>query len=384
MEKKHHEQVILIIDDEQTNLNVIIDTLASDGLTHITARNGEMGIKRAMYAKPDLILLDIMMPGIDGFETCRRLKANPVTREIPVLFMTALQDVNSKIKGFEAGGVDYITKPIEEQELLARIRTHLALRHVKQELQIRNEQLQRSEKYLREANETKDTFFSILGHDLRTPFNGLLGLTEILIESIDTLSRDDILDFSKEIKRSAEAVYNLLENLLNWSRFQRNIMVFQPKEFQFFPFITKIFMLYQAQVEQKNINIYLKGPQDITVYADMDMLDAIIRNLVSNALKFTHDGGSVTLSAQRQDNQFIIKIKDTGIGIPEETLPNLFRIDKKTSTTGTSKESGFGLGLPICKDLVEKHDGTIEVSSAEGKGSTFVLTFPDTPNSVLS
>jgi signal transduction histidine kinase len=384
MDKKHHEQVVLIIDDEQTNLNVIIDTLASAGLTHITARNGEMGIKRATFAKPDLILLDVMMPGIDGFETCRRLKADPVTREIPVLFMTALQDVNSKIKGFEAGGVDYITKPIEELEILARIKNHLALRHAQQELQIKNEQLHRSEQFLREANDTKNTFFSIMAHDLRTPFNGLLGLTEILIDSIDTLSRDDIVDFSNEIKQSAEAVYNLLENLLNWSRFQRNIMKFQPQEFQFFPFITKICKLYQAQSEQKNINIYLKGPQDITVYADMDMLGTMIRNLISNALKFTSDGGSVTLSAKQQDNQFFIKIEDTGIGIPEEILPNLFRIDKKTTTTGTLDETGSGLGLPLCKDLVEKHDGTIQVSSIEGKGSTFVLTLPSMPNSVLS
>ena len=377
MENTHHEQVVLIIDDEQTNLNVIIDTLASVGLTHITARNGEMGIKRAAYAKPDLILLDVMMPGIDGFETCRRLKADPATQEIPVLFITALQDVNSKVKGFEVGGVDYITKPIEQKEALARIKTHLALRHAQQELQISNDQLQRSEKYLREANVTKDTFFSILAHDLRSPFNGLLGLADIIIESFDTLSREEILDCSQGIKRSAEAVYNLLENLLNWSRFQRNVMDFQPKEILFFPFVTNICMLYQAQAEQKNIDIHLQGPQDISIYADKNMLNVIIRNLVSNALKFTPDGGNVTLSAQERENKIYIKIEDTGIGIPEDTLPNLFRLDKKTSTTGTAEESGSGLGLPLCKDMIEKHNGTIQVSSTEGKGSSFELTFPE-------
>jgi DNA-binding response OmpR family regulator len=274
MENTHHEQVVLIIDDEQTNLNVIIDTLASVGLTHITARNGEMGIKRAAYAKPDLILLDVMMPGIDGFETCRRLKADPATQEIPVLFITALQDVNSKVKGFEVGGVDYITKPIEQKEALARIKTHLALRHAQQELQISNDQLQRSEKYLREANVTKDTFFSILAHDLRSPFNGLLGLADIIIESFDTLSREEILDCSQGIKRSAEAVYNLLENLLNWSRFQRNVMDFQPKEILFFPFVTNICMLYQADAERKAELIEAKKKREVMLIAANAKLEA--------------------------------------------------------------------------------------------------------------
>jgi signal transduction histidine kinase len=133
----------------------------------------------------------------------------------------------------------------------------------------------------------------------------------------------------------------------------------------------------EAQAEQKNIDIHLQGPQDISIYADKNMLNVIIRNLVSNALKFTPDGGNVTLSAQERENKIYIKIEDTGIGIPEDTLPNLFRLDKKTSTTGTAGESGSGLGLPLCKDMIEKHNGTIQVSSTEGKGSSFELTFPE-------
>ncbi|MCI0396129.1 MAG: response regulator, partial [Chloroflexi bacterium] len=178
-----HHYTILIVDDNPTNLGVVFDYLEQYGFTLLVAQSGESGLQKAEYARPDIILLDVMMPDLDGFETCRRLKSNDKTSDIPVIFMTALGDIESKLKGFEVGAVDYVTKPLHQAELLARIATHLRLRQLTHDLQQANDELQK-------LNANKDKFFSIVAHDLRGPFAPLLMRAQMLARQSGKLSQE--------------------------------------------------------------------------------------------------------------------------------------------------------------------------------------------------
>ncbi|MBD3306697.1 response regulator, partial [candidate division KSB3 bacterium] len=200
------DSTILLVDDNADNLNVLLDYLDSAGFRVLVAQNGYNAIQQLQYVLPDLILLDIRMPGIDGFETCRRLKTDERTKEIPVIFLTALSDIVDKINGFEAGGVDYITKPFQHEEVFARVNAHLTIVKQRQQLQA--------------LNAKKDKFFSILAHDLRSPYLAFLDFIRLFTEHIDRQSREEIKKIAYSARDTAENLYALLENLLTWSRFQ--------------------------------------------------------------------------------------------------------------------------------------------------------------------
>ncbi len=377
------EHSILIIDDTPTNLGVIADYLDDQGFDIVTARNGEDGIERAKYVRPDLILLDVMMPGIDGFETCRRLKADESTRDTPVIFMTALASEEDKVKGFEVGGIDYVTKPLYQEEVLARVTTHLRMRDLTQNLQ-------KSNKALVELNATKDKFFSIVAHDLRGPFQPLLGNSTLLLTSVDDAPRSEVKEMVTSIHHSANQVYDLLENLLQWSQMERGRMDYHPNGIDLRLIAERIVALFVENAAGKRIDLQNTVAKDIFVYADKNMLEMIIRNLISNALKFTYHGGRVTISAESshktqeeagEQNKiatpFItISVLDTGAGITPENLNKLFKLDTHHTTAGTDNEAGTGLGLILCQEMVEKNGGRIWIESEVGQGTTVKFTMP--------
>jgi len=222
--EKTTRATILLVDDNTHNLNVLLDYLSDSDFETLIAPDGERALQQIEYVRPDLILLDVMMPGIDGFETCRRLKANETTKDIPVIFLTALSETVDKLKGFEVGGVDYITKPFQYKEVLARVNAHLTIRRQEKQLQKKNRQLE-------ELNATKDKFFSIISHDLKNLLAGLISYPEILQDKIETYSPDDIKQAFDLIQRSHKKLYALLENLLTWSRIQMGVMKSQPERF---------------------------------------------------------------------------------------------------------------------------------------------------------
>jgi len=237
-------------------------------------------------------------------------------------------------------------------------------------------QLINHEKQLETLNETKDKLISIIAHDLRNPFNSIIGFSELLIEEVEHFEIEKIKRFSKIINTSSVNTLNLLDNLLHWAKTQTNQLNFSPEKIEISSIINEVLKTLESTAKFKNIslNYYQKNP-NLVVHADLNMLKTILRNLISNSLKFTKSEGFIHIYTKNINNQVEIVIEDNGIGMNEATRANLFKIHKD-STLGTANEKGSGLGLLLCKELIEKHKGEIFIESEEGKGTTFKFTLP--------
>ena len=243
-----------------------------------------------------------------------------------------------------------------------------------------NEQLKNSERKLQELNDSKDKFFSIIAHDLRSPFNGLLGFSDFLANEIEDLEKEDIKKFAGEINKAANNLFKLLNNLLDWSRLQTGTMKFQPQMIDIADIASEITNLMKGNAIKKKIELVNSIQKSVEVFADSNMIHSIIRNLVSNAIKFTDAGGTVKLSLSNSGKIVEVSVTDDGVGIPEEKISNIFKIGNYKSTLGTSDEKGSGLGLILCKDFVERHNGKIFCESSTGekgkRGTKFTFTLP--------
>ncbi len=544
---KFQNHTILVVEDNPANLWVISDFLKLSGFQVLAADDGESALKKAQYVRPDLVLLDVSMPGMDGYETCRRLKAMDIIKDIPVLFMSARAKAEDKVKGFELGAVDFLSKPIQNEEILARVTTHLRIRDLTRSLQkqnmhleasgevgrqvtsilevdmllievvrrvqpkfdyyfvsiwllneskdalvlkagagrkgmktpklgdcipldlansivswvsrtgqsyltydvkndsrylaaemlpntrsevafplrisgqvigvldiqsdhmatfkledgtilqglanqiavaFRNAQLYELEKQVRqveekratelaELNASKDKFFAIISHDLRTPFQALLGNAELLTLAAGTLSTKEIKEMSNSIYYSAKNAFDLLDNLLQWSRLQQGKMPYAPETIDLKALTDQSVELLIDRAEQKAINLINAVEPNTIAYVDEQMIDTVIRNLISNALKFTPDGGEVKVVVNGSQAGFVqVAVADTGIGISPEDMEKLFKIGVHHSTAGTASEVGTGLGLIMCQDMVEQNGGQIWVESEIGQGTEVKFTVP--------
>lgn len=239
-----------------------------------------------------------------------------------------------------------------------------------------SELLAASEVELQELNASKDKFFSILAHDLRSPFNGLLGFSNILVEDLDSLSKEEIKSFVTQIHGSAKTLFNLIENLLQWSRLQSGKIQCQPIKLDISDVVNDVISVLIGNAIRKNISLKSEMAPYSFVYADQNMSYSIIQNLAANAIKFTDNGGEVRISAVEAEDFYSISVSDNGIGIKAEDMQKLFRIDVQHTTLGTAREKGTGLGLILCKDLIEKQGGSLSVESYYGKGTTFSFTLP--------
>ncbi len=628
------DSMILLVDDNVETLGALQEYLRHSGFHVALVNNGFDAIEFTRTHHPDVVVLDVLMPKMDGFETCRRLKQDDDTKNIPVIFVSAYDETIDKVRGFDVGGVDYIAKPFQHQEVVARISAHIRLRNLQKNLQEKNAQLQdeitqrihteqalrqsqeefrtifehapvmiasydgnatfqlwntecekrlkytqdeinasdaplslllpdagtratfvdgmgkmdgtfreyhvirkdgeacvqlwahfslptgqiisvghditqrklaeeallESQQYSRniidssldmiitvdterrivefnpaaetafgytqedvvgrnvnilyarseessgvhetmvrenqsvkevynrrkngevfpcllsastlrdaqgktigymgisrditdlkqaqqqlqekneqlsELNASKDKFFSIISHDLKNQFGTLLGFGELVLENFEHYDRQKIYSLVGKMFNSAEKLYALLENLLTWSRIQRGVMKCTPSHLDAGRIALDNVELFQSQAERKQITLRSVVQEDQFIYADYSMVDTVIRNLISNALKFTTAGGKIIISCMEHDKDFrTMSVCDTGVGIPEDALPNLLRIDAHHTTPGTSGERGTGLGLILCRELIEKNGGKIWVNSKVGKGTTFSFTLP--------
>lgn len=380
-----NKPVILIVDDVPNNLKILSRMLEKEGYVVILASNGPDALDITKSVLPDLILLDIMMPEMDGFEVCTILKENSLTKEIPIVFLTVRDEVNDIIRGFQSGSVDYIKKPFNLLELIARINIQIELKksrdanqkYIKQ-LQETNEELNRTKNVLNELNANKDKFFTIIAHELRNPFQALLGLSEVLANNYQTFDTNDAREIAFDIKKSAENLYRLLENLLEWSRIQMGRVTILPEYENLKFIINNVIGLLSASAGLKGITITNHLEHDINVYADPNMINTVFRNLISNAIKYTPNNSSIDVFAEDKGEFAEVKISDNGEGIAPEKLSELFSIAKTyiDEYTDDKQKKGTGIGLILSKELIIKNGGEISVESTPGNGCTFTFTLP--------
>lgn len=361
---------ILIIDDSSFNLQLVSWTLQENNYKTLEAGSGKEAFEILKTNSPDLILLDVMMPEMDGFEVCRIIKKDENRADIPVIFFTSLANVDDIVKGFQAGGVDYVTKPFNKEELIVRIKNHIDLINSRKKIEIQARELMK-------ANALKDKMFSVIGHDLRSPVGSIKLTLDLLSSGIIDVNDDLFLETINDLIKTTDEAYNLLENLLGWAKSQSSILKVVPEKINFFEVVTSTIGLLKLMSENKKIKIENHIPETVNVFADFQMVKTILRNLLSNALKFTPENGLIEVSCKTINSEVEISVKDTGVGIPGENLDKIFDPYHSVRTFGTNNESGSGLGLILCKDFVDKNGGRIRVESETGKGSTFIFTLPE-------
>lgn len=361
--------LILAVDDIPKNLQLIGAVLKSEGYRMILTTNPKEVLEIVREQLPDLILLDVMMPEIDGFELCKEIKAEDRIKDIPIIFVTGKTDISDITKGFMIGGSDYITKPFRTRELLARVKTHLQLKNALDTIQIRNRQL------LDEIS-AKNRLFSMVSHDLKVPLSTLLGLSEMLDHEYETLEDVERVDLVKRVSRSVDAVRKLVDQLSEWVRLQSGGISFAPEEVDVSELILSTVELAGKQGLEKGVQMETVVPEDLKAYCDPYMLASIIRNLVSNAVKFTPENRKVMVGAFEEDQEIVFSVKDEGIGMPKQMVARLFRPGESISRKGTSAEPGTGFGLIMVKEMVNYHNGKIIVKSDEDEGTEFEIRLP--------
>jgi signal transduction histidine kinase len=365
--------LILIVDDVEQNVAVISQILRAAGHNVMAAFSGETALRMVQKRKPDLILLDIMMPGMTGFETCEHLKASSATADIPVIFLSALTETDTKVKGFEVGGVDYITKPFQESEVLARVNVHLKIRRLEKE---RDQNIAT----LTENNKEKDRLMQIVSHDLRSPLGGIRGLAEILLDSDEQVNPATVREFSKIITNTVDGLLELVNDLLDLAKIESGKVNLNITQFDFSETIKYSSDLVRLVALKKGVFLNAEYPDEpLIIKADEPKIKQTINNLLSNAIKFTPKGGNVEIVVEKgkeNPQDLLITVRDSGMGIPDDMLKNVFEKFGEHQRNGTHGEKGSGLGLSIVKRFVELHKGTIRVESKVGEGTTFYLSLP--------
>jgi len=370
---------ILVVDDTPDNLRLLIDMLAKQGYKIRAASNGRHALKTAQANPPDLILLDIKMPGMDGFEVCEQLKTDERTRDIPVIFISALDGVFDKVRAFSLGGVDYITKPFQAEEVLARVETHLGLQRLQKELEEKNAELSQLNVELVRASRHKDEFLANMSHELRNPLNVVLGMSEALQDGVYGELNDRVLNSVHRIEESGRHLLQLITDILDLSKIGAGKL-----ELVIAPVSVKLvceasLMFIKQLAHKKRIKVVSTCDQNITTFhADELRIKQVLVNLLSNAVKFTPEGKTVGLEVDGNPEQQVINftVWDTGIGIAKEDMERLFQPFEQLDRTRSQHHEGTGLGLSLVYRLVELHGGSISVESEVDKGSRFTVSLP--------
>lgn len=358
---------ILIVDDTIENLRLLVSMLDAHGYEARPVTSGRQALQAVEHAPPDLILLDINMPEMDGYEVCRRLKEREDLHDIPVLFLSALTDTADKIRGFEAGGVDYITKPFQIEEVLARVRTHLALRSARLELA-------RSYQRLRALEEMRDNLVHMVAHDIRSPLMVLTANLDLLSTGPAGRLGDEVADDLRTAQECADEINRMVDNLLDVRRLEEGKMPVQRTVGDLAEIGRRVGASLSRLDPEREIRLETDGPAEVR--CDGDLVHRVLENLVVNGIKHTPAGGRLRVAIETRDDRVRVSVHDEGPGIPPEAHDRIF---EKFGTLQARNEGTYhstGLGLAFCKLAVEAHGGSIGVDSEVGQGSTFWFELP--------
>lgn len=397
---------ILIVDDTPSIVAFVEAVIEDQGYCAYTATSGTEALIIASEKRPDLILLDIMMPDVDGYTICSQLKANDKTKEIPIIFMSALNSAFDKIKAFRCGAVDYITKPIQSEELTARLKTHLTISKLNRDLMLTNrdleEKVKERTKSLEESNsrmkelnfqleqtlfkykeakekaelaeKTKTEFLANITHEIRTPMNAIIGFTDLVKDNPDADQRNEYLAY---IKNNAIKLLSMLNNILDFSQTVSGATVANFYHTNIAEVLDIVYKKNYLDAQAKGLEISIKNDnqEDFAITTDQNMLCQILNNLVDNSLKFS-DKGTIEIGASNSNGTAIFYVKDSGMGIDPKLHEKIFKPFEQGENTYTKSHSGTGIGLALVDSYVSILKGEIWFDSSPGVGTIFYISLP--------
>ena len=382
MEINPSEYKILIVDDVMSNVLLLKVLLTNEKFAIATASNGRQALEQVEKENPDLVLLDVMMPDMSGFEVAQHLKSNPNTADIPIIFLTAKDEAADKLaglglgaddyitKGFQVGANDFISKPFNKEELIIRVTHQISLVAAKRLILSKTEELQRT-------IAGRDKLYSVIAHDLRSPMGSIKMVLNMLILNLPSEKIGaEMYELLTMANQTTEDVFSLLDNLLKWTKSQIGKLNVVYQDVDLVEVTDGVIEIFSMVASLKKIRIHEMKPEKMMVNADIDMLKTVVRNLLSNAIKFSKENSEVLVKMEEVDGMAVVSVQDYGCGISEEGQKKLLHTDTHFSTFGTNNEEGSGLGLLLCKDFVVKNGGKLWFTSKEGEGSIFSFSIP--------
>lgn len=411
-----NEIKILVVDDQPNNLRFLSDLLNKEGYKVQRSINGKLALNAVVSNLPDLILLDIMMPEMNGYEVCQKLKASEKTREIPIIFLSALDEASDKVKAFTLGGADYITKPFQVEEVLARIENQLTIGRLQKKLQIQNCYLQQEIEARKQAEKIKDELISIVSHELKTPLTSMRASLGILMTGNFGILQPQGQRMLEIALNSTDRLVRLVNDILDLERIESGLDLKSMQHCNIEDLMTQAVEIVQPMAEKANI-IMCVSAISIQRQVNPDRIIQVLTNLLSNAIKFSSSGSTVWLTAELKElqnggetgrkgetkepknlatpdskcqvhnfcnlspktSELIVKVKDRGRGIPPDKLESIFDRFQQVDVSDSRQKGGSGLGLTICRNIVKQHGGRIWVESSLNLGSIFYFTLPDLP-----
>ena len=370
MEINPSEYKILIVDDVMSNVLLLKVLLTNEKFAIATASNGRQALEQVEKENPDLVLLDVMMPDMSGFEVAQHLKSNPNTADIPIIFLTALNSTADIVKGFQVGANDFISKPFNKEELIIRVTHQISLVAAKRLILSKTGELQRT-------IAGRDKLYSVIAHDLRSPMGSIKMVLNMLILNLPSEKIGaEMYELLTMANQTTEDVFSLLDNLLKWTKSQIGKLNVVYQDVDLVEVTDGVIEIFSMVASLKKIRIREMKPEKMMVNADIDMLKTVVRNLLSNAIKFSKENSEVLVKMEEVDGMAVVSVQDYGCGISEEGQKKLLHTDTHFSTFGTNNEEGSGLGLLLCKDFVVKNGGKLWFTSKEGEGSIFSFSIP--------
>ena len=360
---------ILIVDDVMSNVLLLKILLTNEKYQVCTANCGNMCIEQAKAEKPDLILLDVMMPDISGFDAAQILKKDPETAHIPIIFLTALNNPSDLVHGFQVGANDFLTKPFNKEELVVRVFHQIKLVAATRIIEHQNEEL-------RATISNRDKMYSVIAHDLRSPMASIRMVLNLVVNAMSPdIIGPELFELLDKANRESEDVHDLLDNLLKWTKSQTGRLNVVRQDLDLNDIIPGVVDIFEMIAQTKKIDLKYQGSSNpVVVYADNDMLKTVVRNFLSNAIKFSPENSSIEITLSEEGDFAKVSVRDHGVGIAPDRIDSIFK--KGETTYGTGGEEGSGLGLQLCADFARKIDGDVMVESTLGKGSTFSVLVP--------